>query len=126
MAHAVEERSSYHTCMTRSEIASFIQRLMRRELGDGELSALTTRDLDDINTYLAERAKTSRAAQQDIQHRAEHTSEHSNYGARDYSARARIDQQVKAVQGGLQAFKSARTYSEREILLELGVLDQAE
>ena len=89
--------------MQTPEIASFIQRLMRRELGDGELSALTTRDLDDINTYLAERAKASREAKG--------------------KTKQSVEQRVKTIQGGLQAFKTARTYSEREILLELGVLE---
>ena len=99
--------------MQTPEIASFIQRLMRRELGDGELSALTTRDLDDINTYLAERAKASRAAQQSTRHNAES-------GVKP-SLKPSVEQRVKTIQGGLQAFKNARIYSEREILLELGV-----
>ena len=74
--------------MTTPEIASFIQRLMRRELCEGELSALTTRDLDDINTYLAERAKANRA---------------------------------KIGVEKLPTLKAAQTYSEREILSELGI-----
>lgn len=41
--------------MTPAEIETFVQRLKRRELGSAELSALTTRDLDDINAYLANR-----------------------------------------------------------------------
>jgi hypothetical protein len=41
--------------MTTAEIETFVQRLQRRELGSAELSALTTRDLDDINAYLAAR-----------------------------------------------------------------------
>ena len=41
--------------MTPAEIETFVKRLKRRELGSAELSALTTRDLDDINTYLAAR-----------------------------------------------------------------------
>lgn len=41
--------------MTPAEIETFVQRLKRRELGSAELSALTTRDLDDINAYLATR-----------------------------------------------------------------------
>ena len=106
MAHAVRARTSYHNRMQTPEIASFIQRLMRRELGEGELSALTTRDLDDINTYLAERAKANREAKS--------------------GTKQSVEQRVKTVQKGLQAFKTARSYSEREILLELGVLDQAE
>ena len=105
--------------MTRTEIASFIQRLMRRELGDGELSALTTRDLDDINTYLAERAKASRAAQQNTRQNAESSVKPSV----EPSVRPSVEQRVKTIQGGLQAFKNARTYSEKEILLELGVLE---
>ena len=112
MAHAVRVQSSYYNPMTRTEIASFIQRLMRRELGDGELSALTTRDLDDINTYLAERAKASRDARQGSARQ-----DSAN------SARQSVEQRVKTVQGSLQAFKAARSYSEKEILLEFGVLD---
>lgn len=81
--------------MTTPEITLFIQRLMRRELLEGELSALTTRDLDDINTYLAERAKAGR---------------NLSRGA------ARLPSPVP---------RTARTYSEEEILLELGALDQA-
>lgn len=41
--------------MTTAEIETFVQRLKRRELCSAELSALTTRDLDDINAYLAAR-----------------------------------------------------------------------
>lgn len=41
--------------MTTAEIEAFVGRLQRRELGATELSALTTRDLDDINAYLAAR-----------------------------------------------------------------------
>ena len=113
MAHAVTAQTSYHNRMQTPEIASFIQRLMRRELGDGELSALTTRDLDDINTYLAERAKASRAAQ--------HSTRHNTEAGVKPSIKPSVEQRVKTIQGGLQAFKNARTYSEREILLELGV-----
>ena len=115
MAHAVTAQTSYPSCMQTPEIASFIQRLMRRELGDGELSALTTRDLDDINTYLAERAKASRAAQHSTRYNAE-------AGVKP-GLKPSVEQRVKTIQGGLQAFKTARTYSEREILLELGVLE---
>ena len=39
---------------------------MRRELAQGELSALTTRDLDAINHYLTERAKARQAARQRV------------------------------------------------------------
>ena len=104
--------------MTTSEIASFIQRLMRRELGKGELAALTTRDLDDINTYLAERAKASRQTQPDSPHSAHHNPH--------YSTQQNVQQRVETLQRGLQTFKAARIYSEKEILLELGVSDQPE
>ena len=93
--------------MTTPEIASFIQRLMRRELCEGELSALTTRDLDDINTYLAERAKANRAARPSSLPKSQ-------------SAQQSVQQRVKTVQQGLQTLKDTRTYSEREILQELG------
>lgn len=46
--------------MTPAEIETFVQRLKRRELGSAELSALTTRDLDDINAYLAARLEAFR------------------------------------------------------------------
>ena len=94
--------------MTTPEIASFIQRLMRRELCEGELSALTTRDLDDINTYLAERAKANRASLPSGPQKARTGAQQS------------VQQRVKTVQQGLQTFKNARTYSEKEILQELG------
>ena len=79
--------------MTTPEITSFIQRLMRRELCEGELSALTTRDLDDINTYLAERAKANRT----------------------------LSQRPKTGVVKSSASKVPQTYSEKEILLELGL-----
>ena len=79
--------------MTSDEIHSFIQRLVRRELEPGELSALTTRDLGDINVYLAEYANTDLGSG--------------------------VDTLVPAL--GTQTAK--RTYSEEEILLEFGVLE---
>lgn len=94
--------------MTTQEISSFIQRLMRRDLYEGELSALTTRDLDDINTYLAERAKANRATLPSKPQKAQSGAQQS------------VQQRVKTVQQGLQTFKDARTYSEKEILQELG------
>lgn len=94
--------------MKTPEIASFIQRLMRRELYEGELSALTTRDLDDINTYLAERAKAKRESLPSSPQKTQ------------TSVQQGVQQRVKTVQQGLQTFKDARTYSENEILQELG------
>lgn len=44
--------------MTSREIHSFIQRLLRRELKDGELLALTTRDLGEINLHIAKYGET--------------------------------------------------------------------
>lgn len=83
--------------MTTPEIRSFIQRLTRRELIPGELAALTTRDLDNINAYLAECAEVSRAPY--------------GYGRGVASATFR---------SGPAAPR--RTYSEAEILAEFGVL----
>jgi hypothetical protein len=48
--------------MTTAEIEAFVGRLQRRELGATELSALTTRDLDAINAYLAARLGTRNSA----------------------------------------------------------------
>ncbi len=94
--------------MTTPEIASFIQRLMRRELCDGELSALTTRDLDDINTYLGERAKAKRESLLSSSQKTQ------------TSVQQGVQQRIETVQHSLQKFKNARTYSENEILQELG------
>ncbi|CAA9588456.1 MAG: hypothetical protein AVDCRST_MAG86-4110 [uncultured Truepera sp.] len=83
--------------MTTPEIRSFIQRLTRRELIPGELAALTTRDLDDINAYLAECAEVTRAPY--------------GYGGGLASATSRSDPAAPR-----------RTYTEAEILAEFGVL----
>ena len=86
--------------MTSDEIHSFIQRLVHRELEPGELSALTTRDLGDINGYLAEYAS------------AESTGPCSGLSPDVYT-------RVPAL--GTQVTKC--TYSEEEILSEFGVLE---
>lgn len=81
------------------EIQSFIQRLMRRELKEGELSTLTTRDLDDINAYLAAYASADLAV----------------YGScRPLSATFRPSSAVE---------KPKQSFSEEEILAEFGVLE---
>jgi hypothetical protein len=74
--------------MTADEISSFVHRLLRRELTKEELSAITTRDLSDINTYLAEYARTFESA---------------------------INATTRA--------EPKRTYTEDEILAELGLLE---
>jgi hypothetical protein len=74
--------------MTADEISSFVHRLLRRELTKEELSAITTRDLSDINTYLAEYARTFESA---------------------INATTRTEPK--------------RTYTEDEILAELGLLE---
>lgn len=76
--------------MTSHEIHSFVQRLLHRELKDGELSALTTRDLGEINLHFARYSETDFCFSTEILSATEQPSE--------------------------------RTYSEEEILLELGVL----
>lgn len=68
---------------------------MRRELAQGELSALTTRDLDAINHYLTERANARQSARQRVASRPPRDKVHAT-GAR-------------------------RTYTEQEILAEFGV-----
>lgn len=86
--------SSYYRSMTPDEIHSFIQRLACRELKPGELSALTPRDLGDINCHLAEYAET------------------------DLDPNRKI-LELSAVDSG----PPERTYSEKEILLEFSVLE---
>lgn len=76
------------------EIHSFIQRLLRRELKPGELSALTTRDLRDINFHLAEYANTDRS----------------------------LGNKVTGLSAASRR-SPKRSYSEEEILLEFGVLE---
>lgn len=86
--------------MTTPEIKSFVQRLIRRELRPGELAALTTRDLDDINTYLAECAEVNLA----------------DYG---YSSMGVVGATFRP---SLVTAHPKRSYSEEEILAEFGVL----
>lgn len=71
--------------MTPDEIASFVRRLLQRTLTKEELSALTSTDLEAINAYLAEYAKSI-----------------------DYSPVSRPE---------------PRTYTEEEILTELGFIE---
>lgn len=80
--------------MTPDEIHSFIQRLVCRELRPGELSALTTRDLGDINLHLAEYANTDRSLSNKIME---------------------LSKTERPV--------PKRSYSEEEILSEFGVLE---
>lgn len=87
-------RAVYDEGVTHPEIALFIGRLMRRELAQGELSALTTRDLDAINHYLTERAKAR------------------------LSARQRVGS--SSPRAALRPPEAKRTYTEREILAEFG------
>lgn len=75
---------------------------MRRELAHGELSTLTTRDLDAINHYLTERAKARKAARQQVANRA----------LREKVVR---DEMLK---NGVHAAGARRTYTEQEILAE--------
>jgi hypothetical protein len=89
--------------VTTDEIKSFIQRLMRRELEAGELADLTTRDLGDINAYLAAHTQADLAA---------------------------CDDTPNGFPGGLGSLSrpgtttaTKRTYTEAEILAEFGVLD---
>ena len=85
---------SYPVGMTPEEIHSFIQRLVCRELRPGELSALTTRDLGDINLHLTEYANTDRSLSSKIM---------------EFSTTERRP--------------ARRSYSEEEILSEFGVLE---
>ena len=78
---------------------------MRRELARGELSTLTTRDLDAINHYLTERAKLRQAARQRVANRAL-----QEKGVRD-----------KILENRAQAAGAQRTYTEQEILAEFGL-----
>lgn len=66
---------------------------MRRELAQGELSALTTRDLDAINHYLTERAKARQSARQGV---------------------------TNCSRDKVHAVGAQRTYTEQEILAEFG------
>ena len=75
---------------------------MRRELAHGELSALTTRDLDAINHYLTERAKARQAVRQRVANRAQ----------REKVVRDKI------LQASGHAAGAQRTYTEQEILAE--------
>lgn len=77
-------RSLYYEGVTPPEIALFIGRLMRRELAQGELSALTTRDLDAINHYLIERAK-ARSARQRPANRPPRDKVHATGAQRTYT-----------------------------------------
>ncbi len=106
-AHASGTHNLYYESVTPPEIALFIGRLMRRELAHGELSTLTTRDLDDINHYLTERAKLRQAARQRVADRALREKV-----VRDKVLRSRI-----------HAVGVQQTYTEQEILAEFG-LDQ--
>ena len=76
---------------------------MRRELAQGELSALTTRDLDAINYYLTERAKTRQAARQRVANRA---------------LRGGMKDELK---DRVHAAAAQRTYTEQELLAEFGL-----
>lgn len=78
---------------------------MRRELAQGELSALTTRDLDAINHYLTERAKARQAVRQRVANRA----------LREKTLREKI------LRDKVHAAGAQRTYSEQEILAEFGL-----
>lgn len=77
--------------MNAADIPHFIYRLTHGELPQKELAALTTRDLDTINHYLAERLEPVLAARRET--------------------------------ADLFTTHPARTYSEEEILLELGLPD---
>jgi hypothetical protein len=90
--------------VTTDEIKSFIQRLMRRELEAGELADLTTRDLGDINAYLAAHTQTDLAAYDDTPDRFKPD------GLPGLSEPGTIT-------------TAKRTYTEAEILAEFGVLD---
>ena len=92
-------RRGYPVGVTTQEIQSFIQRLMRRELKKGELSTLTTRDLDDINAHLAAYASADLAV-------------HGSY--RPLSATFRPSSAAQRLK---------RTFSEAEILAEFGVFE---
>lgn len=78
---------------------------MRRELVQGELSALTTRDLDAINHYLTERAKARQAARQQVASRA---------------LREKVVRD-KTLKDRVHAAAAQRTYTEQEILAEFGL-----
>ncbi len=86
--------------MTAAEIASFVHRLLHRELAKEELAALTTQDLATINAYLAEYAKA--------------------YSSSIYAAAT-----PASAHHGRRRFRDSqpRTYTEEEILAELGVLE---
>lgn len=90
--------------MTTDEIKSFIQRLMRRELEAGELAGLTTRDLGDINAYLAAHARAGLG------------------GGNDTPDRFKPDGLLSLSEPG-RITTAKRTYTEAEILAEFGVLD---
>lgn len=76
---------------------------MRRELAEGELSALTTRDLDAINHYLSERAKARQSARQQVANRV-----------RERVLRDELKDRVFTTGG-------QRTYTEQEILAEFSL-----
>lgn len=97
--------------VTTDEIKSFIQRLMRRELEAGELADLTTRDLGDINAYLAEHAQADLAKRGNTSDVLE-----PNMLEPD---RCKPGKVPKPRLTGT----ATRTYSEEEILAEFGVLD---
>lgn len=78
---------------------------MRRELAYGELSALTTRDLDAINLYLTERAKARQVARQRVANRA---------------LRERVVRD-KILKDRVHAVGAQQTYTEQEILAEFGL-----
>ncbi len=78
---------------------------MRRELAQGELSALTTRDLDAINHYLTERARARQTARQRVANRA---------------LKERVVRD-KILKNKVDATGAQRTYTEQEILAEFGL-----
>lgn len=101
--------------MNAPEITAFVHRLLRRELTREELAALSTRDLDDINLHLAEFAQVYNPTV----HQTRNLGRPSNRAERT---------QVPQSRGGPAQAKPAqvkmdRTYSEQEILAELGWLE---
>ena len=100
---------------------------MRRELAQGELSALTTRDLDAINHYLSERAKARQSSRQQVANRVRERvlRDEKNETLKDEVLKDEVlkDKVLKdkVLKDRVPATGGQRTYTEQEILAEFGL-----